>query len=136
MRRLFGGNRQSQPERYDPWDRLVAEAPVGVAEARATVARAASVAAPGLGGPEGKSVTLGARDAGPVLETFIGELTQELGELCSFYDYRQLFLFSRLCTNLPVFRSAERKLSRVWMRIQAADLCAVRFGSRILDNFT
>ncbi len=75
MRRLFGGNRQSQPERYDPWDRLVAEAPVGVAEARATVARAASVAAPGLGGPEGKSVTLGARDAGPVLETFIGELS-------------------------------------------------------------
>ena len=73
---------------------------------------------------------------GPVLEAFLDELTRELRKLCSPYDYRQLFLFSRLCTNLPVFRSSEHTLSRVWIRTQAADISALRFGSRILGDFT
>lgn len=115
---------------------MVAEAPAGIKAARATVARAAEVAAPGLDGRASGSVELGARDAGPVLEAFLDELTRELMELCAPYDYRQLFLFSRLCANLPVFRSAERNLSRVWMRVQAADLCALGFGSRTLGDFT
>lgn len=141
MHRLFGrsGQREEprrEPERYDPWDRLVAEAPAGMDAARAGAAKAAMVAAPGLGGCAGGSVALGARDAGPVVEVFLGELTRALAELCGLYDYRQLFLFSRLCTNLPDFRSAERNQSRVWMRVQAADLCALGFGSRILGDFT
>lgn len=136
LRRLFGGNPQRQPERYDPWERLVAEIPAGVGEARAVVARAAAVAAPELGDPGCDSVKLRARDAAPVIESFLAELTVELRRLCAPYDYRQLFLFSRLCTNLPVFRSAELNLHRVRMRVQAADLCAIGFGSRVLGDFT
>lgn len=141
VRRLFGRapspeEARGDSERYDPWDRLVAEAPAGMAAARATVARAAVVAAPGLGDRAGGPVELGAQDAGPVFEAFLDELTAELLKLCAPYDYRQLFLFSRLCINLPTFRSTERNLSRVWMRVQAADLCALGFGSRILGDFT
>jgi len=106
-----------------------------MAEARTAIATAAVVASPEFGEGRG-SVTLGAQEAGPMLEAYLAELLRELRELCAPYDYRQLFLFSRLCTNLPVFRSAERNLARVWMRIQAADLCAVSFGSRILGDFT
>jgi hypothetical protein len=136
VRKLFGGNRHDQPERYDPWDRFVAQSPASMARARTAIAAAAVVASPGLGDQGHESVTLGAQDAGPVLEVFLAELTRELRELCAPYDYRQLFLFSRLCTNLPIFRSTEGSPQRVWMRIQAADLCAVRFGSRILGDFT
>jgi hypothetical protein len=117
---------------------LVTEAPAGISAAQEIVAKAAIAAttALGLNIERSDSVALGARDAGPVIETFIGELTQELAELCSPYDYRQLFLFSGLCTNLPAFRSSEHNLSRVWMRIRAADLCALGFGSRTLGDFT
>ena len=135
----WAGRRGKGPrehERYDPWARLVTEAPAGIAEAQATTARVAAAVTPDLGGQAGASTVLGAREAERVLEAFVSELVQELWAVCVPYDYRQLFLVSRLCTNLPAFRSSERNLSRVWMRVQAADLCALGFGSRVLGDFT
>ena len=141
MRRLLGWARRrdkapAEHERYDPWDRLVAEAPAGIAGARSTLRGVAAAIVPELGDRTGASVVLGAREAERVLEAFVSELVRELRGLCVPYDYRQLFLVSRLCTNVPDFRSSERNLSRVWMRVQAADLCALGFGSRVLGDFT
>ena len=114
----------------------MAEAPAGISEARATLREAAAAIVPELGSQTSVSVILGAREAERVLGAFVSELVQQLWGLCVPYDYRQLFLVSRLCTNVPNFRSSERNLSRVWMRIQAADLCALGFGSRVLGDFT
>jgi hypothetical protein len=83
MRRLFGrGNTPQPPERYDPWDRLVAEA-------RTTVSRAAALAAPDLADPGCNSVSLRGKDASSMVESFLSELTRQLRELCAPYDYRQ-----------------------------------------------
>jgi hypothetical protein len=121
-------------ERYDPWERLVEQSDAGVAEGRASAAR---VARSVLDEPSGNNpVVLGAKEAGPVLERFLTGLEERLAELCARYDYRQLFLFSRLCLNLPVFRSKERTTDRTQARGMAADLCALRLGNRSLGDFT
>ncbi len=114
---------------------MVSEAPAAIGDASEVVARAVATAAPELSRSGHDSVTLRARDTADVIESFLTELTRELRRLCAPYDYRQLFLFSRLCINLPVFRSAEHNLHRVGMRVQTADLCAVGFGSRLLSDF-
>ena len=121
-------------ERYDPWERLVEQSDAGVAQGRATVARVARSVLDEPG--ESSQVVLGAREAGPALERFLAGLEERLAELCSRYDYRQFFLFSRLCLNLPVFRSKERTTHRTQARGMAADLCALRLGNRSLGDFT
>lgn len=130
----FDEKYRREHERYDPWERLVEQSEAGVAQGRAAVTRVARSVLDEPG--EGSQVALGAREAGPALEQVLAGLEERLAELCSRYDYRQFFLFSRLCLNLPVFRFKERTTHRTQARGMAADLCALRLGNRSLGDFT
>lgn len=121
-------------ERYDPWAQLVEHSDAAAAEGWEAIVRAMQSA---LDGPDGRRpAVLGAREGGPILDRFLAALEAQLRDLCARYDYRQLFLFSRLCMNLPVFKSRERTSARTEARGLSADLCALRLGNRSLGDFT
>ena len=86
--------------------------------------------------PDGRPSVFGAREGGPFLDRFLAAMEVQLQDLCARYDYRQLFLFSRLCMNLPAFKSRERTSARTEARGLSADLCALRLGNRSLGDFT
>lgn len=101
-------------EKYDPWAQLVEHSEAAAAEGREAIARAMQSA---LDGPDWRRpAVLGAREGGPILDRFLAALEAQLRDLCACYDYRQLFLFSRLCMNLPVFKSREYTSARTEAR--------------------
>ena len=130
--RLLGLGRRG-PERYDPWEKLVADSGPGMREADEVIARVVE----GAGKLSERSTTvarLSPREADPAFEAILSGVERELEVLCERYDYRQLLFLSRLCSGVPLLRSADASMPATRVRVQNADRWVLRCGDRSLGR--
>ncbi len=127
--RLFGPGSGRAPEN-EVWDKLMSESGPGIREAGGLIMglidRAGGLSA---ATPEARFPPW---EADRPLEEIISGAERELEELCGRYDYRQLLFLSRLCTRVPLLRSADADMAAVRVRVQNADRWVLRCGGRSL----
>ncbi len=131
--RLLGFGRGSGPERYEPWERLVADSGPGVREADEVIAGLVG----GAGELSENSTTvalLRPREADPTFEALLSGVERELEDLCGRYDYRQLLFVSRLCSGVPLLRSYDASMPATRVRVQNADRWVLRCANRSLER--